>query len=74
MTKGLSNIDYIKIYDNWGGLMYYQTNLVPGDQSNGWNGTINGRNAEIAVYIVEALVTLEDGTQITYVGDLTLIR
>jgi len=74
MTKGISNINYIKIYDNWGGLLYNKTNLVPGESSNGWNGTINGKNAEIGVYIVEALVTLEDGSVVTYVGDLTLVR
>ena len=74
MTKGLKEINYIKIYDNWGGLLFSQKNLIPGDDSKGWNGTINGQNAEIAVYIVEALVTLIDGSEVIYVGDLTLIR
>jgi gliding motility-associated-like protein len=74
MTKGLVDINYLKIYDNWGGLLYFQKNLIPGDASNGWDGTVNGQNAEIAVYIVEALVTLVDGSEIIYVGDLTLIR
>jgi gliding motility-associated-like protein len=74
MTKGLSNIEYMKIYDNWGGLLYDEINLTPGDDSKGWRGMVNGRNAEIGVYIVEALVTLTDGSQIVYVGDLTLAR
>ena len=70
----MKEINYIKIYDNWGGLLFSQKNLIPGDDSKGWNGTINGQNAEIAVYIVEALVTLIDGSEVIYVGDLTLIR
>jgi len=74
MTKGLENIDYIKIYDNWGGLLYEEENLSPGDDSQGWRGTVNGSNVEMGVYIVEALVTLEDGSQVVYVGDVTLIR
>jgi gliding motility-associated-like protein len=74
MTKGLKEITYLKIYDNWGGLLFSQKNLIPGDDTNGWNGTVNGQNAEIAVYIVEALVTLVDGSEVIYVGDLTLIR
>ncbi len=74
MTKGISDINYMKIYDNWGGLLFNQTNLIPGDDSKGWRGQVNGRNAEIGVYIVEALVTLSDGSQQIYVGDLTLIR
>ena len=74
MTKGLDNINYIKIYDNWGGLLYNEVNLTPGDDSKGWRGTVNGQNAEIGVYVVEALVTLVNGTQVVYVDDLTLIR
>ena len=74
MTKGLDNIKYMKIYDNWGGLLYFENDLTPGDPSRGWNGTINGQNAASSVYIVEALVVLEDGSEVVYIGDLTLIR
>lgn len=74
MTKGLSIINYIKIYDNWGGLLYFEKELSPGDITNGWKGIVNGKNAEQGVYIVEALVTLVDGSEVIYVGDLTLIR
>jgi len=74
MTKGLDNINYIKIYDNWGGLLFSEVNLAPGDDSKGWRGIVNGQNAEQAVYIVEAQVTLVDGSQVVYVGDLTLVR
>lgn len=74
MTKGLDIINYIKIYDNWGGLLYHKTNLTPGDDSNGWRGVVNGQNTEIGVYLVEALVTLTDGSTVVYIGDLTLVR
>ena len=74
MTKGLVNIDYIKIYDNWGGLLFDEVNLTPGDASKGWRGLVDGQNAEMGVYIVEAMVSLVDGSQVVYVGDLTLIR
>ena len=74
MTKGLRSINYIRIYDNWGGFLYEGRDLIPGDASRGWDGTVNGQNTEIGVYIVEALVTLEDGSEVIYVGDLTLVR
>lgn len=74
MTKGIERIEYTKIYDNWGGLLYHETDLKPGDDSKGWRGTVNGQHAAIAVYIVEAKVILTDGSQVVYVGDLTLIR
>jgi gliding motility-associated-like protein len=74
MTKGLIVINYLKIYDNWGGLLYTQSEHLPGDESIGWDGTVNGQNVEIGMYIVEALVTLVDGSEVIYVGGLTLIR
>ncbi|MDF1696035.1 MAG: gliding motility-associated C-terminal domain-containing protein [Saprospiraceae bacterium] len=74
MTKGIESIDYIKIYDNWGGLLFVKEQMVPGDESQGWQGTIDGKNVEQGVYLVEALVTLVDGSKVTYIGDLTLIR
>ncbi|MFT6334351.1 MAG: gliding motility-associated-like protein [Halioglobus sp.] len=74
LVTGIQSIEYIKVYDSWGGLLYVSNNPIPGDESFGWDGTVNGQNAEIAVYIVEALVTLVDGKQVSYVGDLTLIR
>lgn len=74
LVTGIQSIEYIKVYDSWGGLLYVSNNPIPGDESFGWDGSVNGQNAEIAVYIVEALVTLVDGKQVSYVGDLTLIR
>lgn len=74
MTEGLEMIDYVKVYDNWGGLLYERKGLLPGDPTLGWNGTINGQEAAEGVFIVESVVTLVDGTQVRYLGDLTLIR
>ena len=74
LIMGIQSIEYVKVYDNWGGLLYVSNNPVPGDESFGWDGTVNGQNAAMAVYIVEALVTLVNGKQVPYVGDLTLIR
>lgn len=74
MTTGLQVIDYLKIYDNWGGLLYDGRDLIPGDPTRGWDGTVNGRQAEMAVYIVEARVTLTDGKTVSYIGDVTLMR
>lgn len=74
MTTGIRGIDYIRVYDNWGGLMYDKVNIMPDDDSVGWDGRINGQDASMGVYIVEAVVTLEDDSKVTYVSDLTLIR
>ena len=74
LETGLQSIEYIKIYDSWGGLMHESLNPILGDPSSGWDGNVSGQQAAMAVYIVEALVTLVDGTQVPYIGDVTLIR
>ncbi len=74
LVTGIQSIEYIRVYDNWGGLLHESNNPIPGDDTLGWNGTVNGQNASMAVYIVDALVTLVNGTQVRYVGDVTLIR
>lgn len=74
LVTGIQSIEYIRIYDNWGGLMHESINPIPGDDSFGWDGTVNGQNAAMAVYVVDAIVTLTDGQQVRYLGDITLIR
>jgi len=74
MIEGLDRIDYIKVYNNWGGLLYEQSDLLPGDPTLGWDGTVNGQRVAEGVFIVESVVTLVDGTQVVYLGDLTVIR
>jgi len=74
MTTGIQSIEYIRVYDIWGGLLYNSINPTPGDETFGWDGTVNGQNAAMAVYLVESVVILEDGTVVTYIGDVTLVR
>jgi len=74
LVTGIQSIEYIRVYDNWGGLLHESNNPIPGDESFGWDGTVNGQIASMAVYIVDALITLVDGKQVRYLGDVTLIR
>jgi gliding motility-associated-like protein len=74
LVEGIESIEYIRVYDNWGGLIHESINPLLGDESSGWDGSLNGQQAAMAVYIVEAMVRLVDGTEIRYFGDVTLIR
>ena len=64
----------IVIFNNWGEIVYESNDLF-----NGWDGTINGKNAVQGVYVYKCTYTLlnrESGglKEETSVGHLTLIR
>ncbi len=72
---GVKNINFIRIFDRWGELLFQSENMVPsGDPSSGWDGSFRGKpvNSGVYVYIVE--VEFEDGAKLLYRGDVTVAR
>ncbi|MDF2449835.1 MAG: hypothetical protein K0R26_2339, partial [Bacteroidota bacterium] len=59
----------VRVYNNWGQLIF-ETN----DQFEGWNGTFNGTEQPIGVFVWVAEVEMFNGEKITKTGDVTLIR
>ncbi|MBK9257169.1 MAG: gliding motility-associated C-terminal domain-containing protein [Saprospiraceae bacterium] len=73
-TRGIEKILSVKIFDRWAEAMYYSTEMVPGDNSIGWDGTYKGKNVQPGVFVLIIEMQLSDGTYYKYIGDLTLIR
>lgn len=74
---GVESINFARIYDRWGELIYEE--LSPPHECEGigtklWDGTFNGKtlNPGVFVYVVE--VTFLDGVTLLYRGDVTLLR
>ena len=74
--RGVEMINYMRIYDRWGSLMYERTAFVPdGDNfSEGWDGKYGGQyvNPGVYVYVVEARFL--DDKILLYRGDVTVVR
>lgn len=73
---GVTNVNYMRVYDRWGGLVYGRDDFMP-DNSNfgdGWDGRYRGDfvNPSVYVYIIE--VDFLDGRTLLYRGDVTVIR
>ena len=68
--KCMSNIE-ISIYDTWGSLLYIETS--DGDLT-GWDGTINGKEAENGNYIIVVRAITLFGESIELNGPVALIR
>jgi gliding motility-associated-like protein len=72
---GVKNINFMRIYDRWGELLFQTQNLIPsGDPSAGWDGTFKGKAVQTGVYVYIAEVLFEDGAVLLYRGDITLAR
>lgn len=72
--NGINQIRSLRIYNRWGGLVFYKQNFVPNDAAAGWDGTQGGEKLapDAFVYVME--VECNTGQAITYKGDVTLIR
>ena len=72
---GLGQIERFEIYNRWGGVVYRAPigGLI-NEATYGWNGTINGKQADLGVYVWVARISYLDGTSEVYSGDVTLLR
>lgn len=69
----VEGIDFIKVYDRWGNLMYDGRPEI-NDRLQGWDGFFNGKQVNPGVYAWIANVRFIDDETLTYSGDITVIR
>jgi gliding motility-associated-like protein len=68
--KGLIDVDFFKVYNRWGQLLYETTNL---DQ--GWDGTLNGVEQEVGTYVfILSGKSTVGANPILLQGNFTLMR
>ncbi len=58
-----------RVYNNWGELLF-ETN----DQKTGWDGTKNGKDQPVGVYVWTLVVDMYNNRQVKKNGDVTIIR
>jgi gliding motility-associated-like protein len=58
-----------RVYNNWGELLF-ETN----DQKIGWDGTKNGKDQPVGVYVWTLVVDMYNNRQVKKNGDVTIIR
>jgi gliding motility-associated-like protein len=72
--KGVNRIQSLKIFNRWGQLVFEKRDITPNDPGSGWDGTYNGKRADMDVYIYIAEVICENSQIVALKGDVTLIR
>ncbi|HYH16571.1 MAG TPA: gliding motility-associated C-terminal domain-containing protein, partial [Flavisolibacter sp.] len=72
--RGLASVKTFRIFNRWGEVVFESGNFQVNDRSKGWNGMYKGKPASSDVYIYIIEVTCDNGTPLTFKGDVTLLR
>lgn len=67
-------VNWLRIYDRWGSLVFEGINLLTNDYATGWDGSLKNKDLSPGVYIYMAEVAYFPGRLITLKGDVTLLR
>jgi gliding motility-associated-like protein len=75
--KGVQNINYARVFDRWGNLLYSEDNIGLPDCAGGtilWDGTLNNQDLPAGVYVYIIEIEFIDNVTLVYPGDITLIH
>ena len=70
----LSMIKSMMIFDRWGELIFYKENMPEGSESEGWDGTMAGKELNEGVYAFVTELTFNNGVTTVFKGNITLIK
>jgi gliding motility-associated-like protein len=71
---GIGELELLRVYDRWGGLLYELDAPVPAGQWLGWDGKARNEKLNPGVYIYYLRVRTTDGDVIEKSGDVTILR
>jgi gliding motility-associated-like protein len=69
MAVGISSIQFFRIFNRWGQLVYTTSRI-----GDGWDGIFKGKPQETASYVWMVQGTTYEGKSIFRKGTMTLIR
>lgn len=67
-------VAFMEVFDRWGEMVFHKINFPLNDPSSAWDGTLNGKQLEAAVYTYRIEIILADGRLERFFGDVTLMR
>lgn len=73
-AKGVVNIKQLRVYDRWGNALFLGENLMPNDESKGWDGSFRGDILNPGVFVWFAELEFIDGQTEVFSGDVTIKR
>lgn len=68
-TLNIERVENVLVFNRWGNKVFEGNN-----SSAFWDGTVNGENADLGVYVYIIKAITRDGDEITETGNVTLLR
>ncbi len=72
--KGVKEIEWLRIYDRWGTLVFENTHFAINSPSSGWDGRSGNKEAPMGTYIYSMQTVCEGGEKFEFKGSITLIK
>ncbi len=72
--KGVKKINYFRVFNRDGQLIYERSNFLLGDSSIGWNGKMKGKEIESGTYVYTLEAICDTGEVFHKKGTVVLIR
>ncbi len=69
----IDQIDYLRVFNRFGSLVFEAKNFPPNDIQYGWDGTFKGQKIDPGLYIYVASVLLIDNSRKIVKGDITIV-
>lgn len=67
-------VNWLRVYDRWGGLVFENRGFLTNDRSAGWDGEYRGARLNPGVFVYIGEVEYEPGRVVRVQGDVTLVR
>ena len=67
-------MEFLRIYDRWGGLVFENRDFAPNDPAAGWNGAQAGRPSLPGVYVFALGIRYDDGRRLVRRGNVTVLH
>jgi gliding motility-associated-like protein len=73
-ARNVNKINYMRIFNRWGEMVFETKDFQPNEQQSGWDGKHKGVNLAPDVYVYVLEVELKNGITEVYKGDVTLMK
>ncbi|MBK7525074.1 MAG: gliding motility-associated C-terminal domain-containing protein [Saprospiraceae bacterium] len=68
--QSIETIEQLAIYDRWGNEVFHKKDLIPGDETSGWNGTFGDQAVATGIYVWIARIVYKNGETEMAAGDV----
>ena len=72
--KGINLVHSLRVFNRWGQAVFEKRDFMANDPNAGWDGKINGKTADLDVYVYIVEMYCDNSNIVPYKGNVALIR